>query len=106
MVLSVFVSVCFSNVAFASGDAIQIYRNELKQMNEEMGTNYQIISEQDCNEVNMTYDEVIEFYQNMTLEEFRAYIVQLHNQSEEFEQTEPVISYESSNGNIMMRRRL
>ena len=94
IILSLLVSACISNAAFASGDEIQVYRDELKQMNEEMGTNYQIISEQDCNETDMTYDEVIEFYQGMTVEEFRAYIIRLHNQSEELEETEPVISYE------------
>lgn len=103
MVLSVIVSACFSNAAFASGDAIQIYRDELEQMNVEMGTNYQIISEQDCNEIDMTYDEVIEFYQDMTLEEFRTYIIQLHNQGVAVDQKEPAISYEGSENNTMMR---
>lgn len=32
----------------------------------------------------------------MTLEEFRTYIIQLHNQSVEVDQIEPVISYEGS----------
>lgn len=50
-------------------DALRPYEEKLEELNEELGTNFELASTEGD-----TYDELVEFYTQMTMDEFEEYI--------------------------------
>lgn len=57
-----------------------IYENELQNLNEELGTDYQLSPTGDD-----TYEDMVAFYTSMTIEEFDNYIREAHEKEIEFD---------------------
>lgn len=100
IMVTALICTAFSSMTFASEDALQAYRNELEVINKELGTSYRIITEQEVQDADMTYDDVIRFYQSMTMGEFKDYILQLHDMDKDLEQTDPQLTYEGSENSL------
>lgn len=71
------------SVAFASDDVdLNLYRNRLEEINAELGTSYKIPDKEEIKVTNMTYEELQQFYGEMSLEEFDQYIYQLDSEND------------------------
>jgi len=71
MVLGNTLSVSANNI-----DSVLLpYEDRLSEINEELGTNYKLATEDELNAM----DNLIDFFTSMDLEEFEDYIMELHN---------------------------
>ena len=52
----------------------------LQELNRELGTDYAIPDEATCADTGSDYNEVVEFYTSMTLDEFESYIRDMYEQ--------------------------
>lgn len=105
LLLGVLVMVCTSvlGITYAADEPLQAYQDELDEINEELGTNYKILSEQELEETEMTYDELVAFYNGMTVDEFEDYILELHATNIKDAEFYSQLTYESSSTNSMAR---
>lgn len=77
MVLGNTLSVSANNI-----DSVLLpYEDRLSEINEELGTNYKLATEDELNAVDTSMDNLIDFFTSMDLEEFEDYIMELHNNS-------------------------
>ena len=77
MVLGNTLSVSASNIE----DVLLPYEDRLSEINEELGTNYKLATEDELNAMDTSMDKLIDFFTSMDLEEFEDYIMELHNNS-------------------------
>lgn len=101
-------------------DRLSSYEERLEEINAKLGTSYKIADAEEVKATGWTYEQLIEYYTSMSLDEFEDYIVGLHENTPEFEpievvqplDTEPVLStlatqstqkfyYSSSNNNYL-----
>ena len=61
-----------------SGNVLAPYIIRLQELNRELGTDYAIPDEENCADTGSDYNEVVEFYTSMTLDEFDSYIRDLY----------------------------
>ena len=62
-------------------DALTPYREKLAELNMELGTSYAFPSEEQLAECGETYADLIEFYTDMTLAEFRDYVLDAYQRA-------------------------
>ena len=70
MVLGNTLSVSASNIE----DVLLPYEDRLSEINEELGTNYKLATEDELNAMDTSMDKLIDFFTSMDLEEFEDYI--------------------------------
>lgn len=64
-----------------AADALTPYREKLEELNMELRTNYDFPSEEQLIENGEDYADLVEFYTNMTLVEFRDYVVDAYERA-------------------------
>ncbi|MDE7203711.1 MAG: hypothetical protein K2O91_17870 [Lachnospiraceae bacterium] len=70
-------------VSASSADDVLIpYQNRLDEINEKLGTNYKLASEDELKAVDSSMNMLTDFFIKMDLDQFEDYIVDLHNNSE------------------------
>lgn len=90
--------VSLPNISYAAEtNTLQKYEQKLEEINEKLGTNYKIANEQELEESNTTYAEMLAFYDAMSEEEFENYIMELHNLNIQVDETNSLVEYNSSN---------
>ena len=57
------------------------YREKLNLLNEELGTQYKIPTNEELAVTDMTVQELNDFYTSMDLNEFEEYILEMHDQN-------------------------
>lgn len=73
--------VMFPFVKADAADVLAPYREKLAELNRELGTSYTFPSEEQLAAGGETYADLVEFYSNMTLEEFRDYVVDAYQRA-------------------------
>lgn len=75
----------FSSAVSASAateaDTLKMYNEKLADINEKLGTQYKIPTREELTATDMTFQELIDFYTTMTLEEFETYILEMHTKN-------------------------
>lgn len=64
-----------------AADALTPYREKLAELNIELRTSYAFPSEEQLIEDGESYADMVEFYSNMTLEEFRGYVLDAYQRA-------------------------
>lgn len=62
-------------------DTLQPYEDKLSEINEELGTNYKLASEEELNAMDTSTSMMVEYITSMSIDEFENYIIELHNNS-------------------------
>lgn len=89
------------SVAFASDDVdLNLYRNRLEEINAELGTSYKIPDKEEIKVTGMTYEELQQFYGEMSLEEFDQYIYQLDSENDRTKVIDVSVGSQISNPGI------
>lgn len=85
MVIVLMLLVVLGNTLMVSAsnaeDVLIPYQNRLNEINEKLGTNYKLASEDELKTVNSSINMLTEFFIKMDLDEFEDYIIKLHNNS-------------------------
>lgn len=82
LVIALLLSLCLGNVSIYAddgGDSLEKYKKEINIMNEKLGTNYEIITEEEADDAGINYQDAIESIQSMSLDEFDKYIETLYS---------------------------
>lgn len=64
-----------------AADALMPYREKLAELNVDLKTSYTFPSEEQLAKEGETYADLVEFYTNMTLEEFRDYVLDAYQRA-------------------------
>lgn len=72
--LTLLVNGSFSALAATESDVLLPYREKLNLLNEELGTQYKIPTNEELAVTDMTVQELNDFYTSMDLNEFEEYI--------------------------------
>lgn len=98
------ITLMISNVSFvfaAENDSLNLYRDKLEEINIVLGTNYKIPDKEEIKVTGMTYEELQQFYADMSLEEFEQYIYQLDAKNDHTKVIEVNASIENENIGIL-----
>lgn len=68
-------------------DVLLPYQNRLNEINQKLGTNYKLASEDELKAADSSMNMLIDFITKMDLDEFEDYIIELHNNSDFEEST-------------------
>ena len=79
--LTLLVNGSFSALAATESDVLLPYREKLNLLNEELGTQYKIPTNEELAVTDMTVQELNDFYTSMDLNEFEEYILEMHDQN-------------------------
>lgn len=104
--LFILIAVCFvslPNISNAEENPMQAYEQKLVEINERLGTSYKIASEQELEGTEITYNELVAFYSEMSLAEFEEYILELHSQNNQAEYLDSRIEYDNTTTNGLSR---
>lgn len=86
----------FSSAVSASAateaDTLKMYNEKLADINEKLGTQYKIPTREELTATDMTFQELIDFYTTMTLEEFETYILEMHTKNMSDNETSTSVS--------------
>lgn len=95
------ITLMISNVSFvfaAEDDSLNRYRDKLEEINIALGTNYKIPDKEEIKVTGMTYEELQQFYTDMSLEEFEQYIYRLDAENDRTKVIE--ITADTKNTNV------
>ena len=84
-----------------SYDEFAVYETKLGQLNEEMGTDYQLQPTD-----GFSYDEMVAYFTDMTMEEFEAYIRNAYQQEKNLDEKMRKPLQEIADGSINLRSTL